>query len=327
MVLENNDLVSVVIPTYKRAKKLSRAINSVLDQTYKKIEVIVVDDNSDSDDYRRDTELLMKNFSKNPRVTYLKHSINRNGSAARNTGIKYSNAKYIAFLDDDDYFLNTKIENQVALLEQHLDTKFGGVCCNRIAMYNDCIYDKNDIKINTDGNYLDTLLNKENILAAGSTLIVRSSVFDKIGYFDETFKRHQDYEFLIRFFREFKMLILSENLACICVDGARNYPNASIFHSIKLNFFEKFNSDIMKLSIEKRKKIYYNQWSEVFLYYLVEYNFTKAKEIYFHKMEMHKSNNNFLFIIKCIYLIVEKKILFLQALKYKIFSLKYILKK
>lgn len=323
MVFEESGLVSVIIPTYKRAGRLERAIKSVLNQTYKTIEVIVVDDNSDGDKFRKDTELLMKNFASNSRVSYLKHSINRNGSAARNTGVKYSKAKYIAFLDDDDYFLKTKIEKQVKLLEQQTDDNYGGVCCNRIAMYEEYIYDKNDIKINDNGNYLDSLLSKENILAAGSTLLVKKNIFDNIGYFDESFKRHQDYEFLIRFFREYKLLILSENLVCICVDGMRNYPKASLFHSIKLDFFKKFESDINKLSNEKKKRVYNNQWSEVFIYYFTEFNFKKAKEIYIDYITPNKFGDNSMFIFKSIYLAVEKKLPFLTPLKYKLYSLKY----
>lgn len=322
MNLRDSIIVSVIIPTYKRAERLSRTIDSVLNQTFKNVEVIVVDDNSDGDEFRKATEIIMQKFSDNPKVVYLKHSINKNGSAARNTGIRYSKAKYVAFLDDDDYFLPTKIEKQVDLLERNLDC-YGGVCCDHIALYEKYIYNKNKIKISGDGNYLDTLLNGENVLAAGSTLVVRRTVFEKIGCYDETFKRHQDWEFLVRFFREYKMLILSENLVCISADGIRNYPRADVFHSIKSNFLKKFEGDIMSLPIHKREEVYVNQWSEVILYYLIEYNFSKARIIYLQNLKQYKQKIGLLFIIKCIYMIVEKKLHFLQPLKYRFFSLRY----
>ncbi len=322
MESEYSVVVSVIIPTYKRAEKLSRAIESVLNQTFHNLEIIVVDDNSNDDAFRKSTEIIMQKFSNNPKVIYLKHSINKNGSAARNTGIKYSTGMYVAFLDDDDYFLPTKIEKQVTLLEGNLDL-YGGVCCDHIAIYQKYIYNKNKIKISADGNYIETLLNGENVLAAGSTLLVRRGVFDKIGLYDESFKRHQDWEFLIRFFREYKMLILNENLVSISADGLRNYPKADIFHGIKLNFLLKFEDDIKRVPIQQRRKIYSNQWSEVILYYLTEYNFSKARSIYLQNFKENNQRIGLFFFIKCIYMILEKKLHFLHPLKYWFSSLRY----
>lgn len=323
MNLNKNIVVSVIVPTYKRAERLARTIDSVLNQTFTEIEVIVVDDNSNGDEFRKATELTMNDYSNNPRVIYLKHNVNKNGSAARNTGIKYSKAKYIAFLDDDDYFLPTKIEKQVKMLESN-SSQYGGVCCSYIGKYKEYAYNKNEIGINENGNYLSTLLSGETVLAAGSTLIVKREVFNVIGYYDETFKRHQDWEFLVRFFRVYKLLILNENLVCVSVDGSRNYPNAESFHSIKLDFLSKFEADIEKLEIKQKEKIYVNQWSEVLLYYLIEYNFQKARLIYQQKIKPYNAKIGFYFVLKCIYMIIEKKFYFLQPLKYKIFSLRYL---
>ena len=111
-------LVSIIIPTYKRPDTLDRAINSVLNQTYKNIEVIVVDDNNPDTEARSKTEHIMSVYADNPRVRYIKHEKNKNGSAARNTGARYSQAKYVAFLDDDDEFFPEKIEAQVKRLEE-----------------------------------------------------------------------------------------------------------------------------------------------------------------------------------------------------------------
>ena len=314
--------VSVVIPTYKRAQKLGRAINSVLEQTYKDIQIIVVDDNSEGDEFRKITETLMMEYTNNHRVIYLKHFKNKNGSAARNTGIRFSKSKFIAFLDDDDYFLPEKIEKQLDLLEKSSNC-YGGVCCGRNAMYKQFTYHKNNLVISENGNYLVSLLNGENILSAGSTLMVRYDVFNRIGLFDESFKRHQDYEFLIRFFREFKLCVLNEHLSCICVDGIRNYPNSTLFHSIKSAFFNKFNDDIMILPEKKLASIMVNQWSEVFLYYFIEFKFKEARLIYNKNIKPHKINVGVFFIIKCIYSLIEKKIKFLLPLKYMISSLRY----
>lgn len=114
--MSNIPKVSVVIPTYKRPKYLKRALDSVLRQTYKNIEIIVVDDNNSDDEYRIETEKFMKKFN-DSRIKYIKHERNKNGSAARNTGIKNSSGKYITFLDDDDEFADQRIEKLVQCME------------------------------------------------------------------------------------------------------------------------------------------------------------------------------------------------------------------
>jgi len=108
--------VSVVIPTYKRSHILSKAINCVLLQTYKDIEIIVVDDNNENDEFRKKTEILMEQYKNNSRIKYIKHPKNKNGAAARNTGINASDANFIAFLDDDDLWSHKKIEKQMEYL-------------------------------------------------------------------------------------------------------------------------------------------------------------------------------------------------------------------
>lgn len=106
------DLVSVIIPTYGGAEFLSRCVDSVLSQTYKNIEIIVVDDNGLDTPKQKETAIAMKKYSSLSNVKYVCHEVNKNGSAARNTGVKNSNGEYIALLDDDDVFLpenNAKI--------------------------------------------------------------------------------------------------------------------------------------------------------------------------------------------------------------------------
>ena len=90
--------VSVIIPTYNRAYLIDRSIQSVLNQTYQDFELIVVDDGSTDN-----TEDIIRQFQeKDKRIKYIKYDKNKGGSAARNTGIKNSVRKYIAFQDSDD---------------------------------------------------------------------------------------------------------------------------------------------------------------------------------------------------------------------------------
>lgn len=114
--LNGSPLVSVVIPTYNRLKVLLRAIDTALNQTYRNLEVIVVDDGSTDD-----TQTAVKAYG--DRIRYI-HQKNQGASAARNLGITAANGKYIAFLDSDDEWLPHKLEKQIALLENHPEYSF-----------------------------------------------------------------------------------------------------------------------------------------------------------------------------------------------------------
>ena len=199
--------VSVIIPTFRRPDTLDRAINSVLGQSYPNVEVIVVDDNNPDTDGRRKTEEKMSAFADNPRVKYIKHEKNKNGSAARNTGAKASKGKYVAFLDDDDEFLPNKIESQVKRLES-LPEDWG--CC--YSKYYTQIKGKleKESPESTEGYiYMEALMHKVSF-AAGSNLMVRKSVFDEVGGFDESFQRSQDHELLTKIARKYKVAYVSE---------------------------------------------------------------------------------------------------------------------
>ena len=106
-------MVTVIITTYKRPDFIERAINSVLNQTYSDIQLIVVDDNDSASDERKLMKKIMDKYSDDSRVTYIKHLKNMNGAVARNTGIKAARGEYITFLDDDDFFLKSRIKELV----------------------------------------------------------------------------------------------------------------------------------------------------------------------------------------------------------------------
>jgi len=110
-------LVSVIIPIYNRIDYIHEAINSVLEQTYKEYEIIVVNDGS-SVNVKEALEPYRD------RIVYLYHQENRGIAAARNTGIKGSKGKYIALLDEDDLFEPQKLEIQVPILENNPEVGF-----------------------------------------------------------------------------------------------------------------------------------------------------------------------------------------------------------
>ena len=108
-------LVSVIIPTYKGADKINSAVDSVLNQTYKNIEVIVVNDNGENEPEQLLTAEKMKKYETFENVKYLVHKKNINGSAARNTGIRASKGFFWAFLMMTMYFFRTKRRNRLML--------------------------------------------------------------------------------------------------------------------------------------------------------------------------------------------------------------------
>jgi len=101
-----NPTISVIIPTYNRANFIDVAIKSVLNQSYQDFEIIIVDDGSTDN-----TEEIVKNFN-DFRINYFFHKFNQGISAARNTGIKACQGKYIAFLDSDDEWLPEKLDKK-----------------------------------------------------------------------------------------------------------------------------------------------------------------------------------------------------------------------
>lgn len=121
------DLISIIIPTYKRSDMLSRAIDSCLNQSYTNIEVIVVDDNNPKSKFRELTSHFMECYNENKKVKYIKMKKNEGGAQARNYGIEHAKGKYITFLDDDDYFLDGKLEKQLRFMkDNNLDACFTG---------------------------------------------------------------------------------------------------------------------------------------------------------------------------------------------------------
>ncbi|MGL5255459.1 MAG: glycosyltransferase family 2 protein [Proteocatella sp.] len=108
----NNITVSVIIATYRRDVSLKRALESLINQTYKSTEIIVVDDNANSE-WNKKVENIKNEINLLHPIVYVKNEINKGSAETRNIGIKAASGAYITFLDDDDIYLPNKIKNQV----------------------------------------------------------------------------------------------------------------------------------------------------------------------------------------------------------------------
>lgn len=127
MMQQETPLVTVVVTTHNRAHMVGRAIQSVLDQTYRDFELIVVDDCSTDD-----TAAVVEGFQ-DPRIHYIRHDQNQGGAAARNTGTRAARGEYIAFLDDDDEWKREKLQKQVALAYRR-SNQYAVIYCGAIAV-------------------------------------------------------------------------------------------------------------------------------------------------------------------------------------------------
>ncbi len=242
-------LVSVIIPTCNRADLIGRAIQSGLDQTYRNIEIIIVDDASNDN-----TEEIVTKF-RNKEVVYIRHDCNKGGGAARNTGIKASNGQFIAFLDDDDEWLNDKLEKQVNTIKT-LSSEWGGIYCG---FYRITGKKTKKVEAFKKGDLKTEVLREKLDIGSSSTLLFIKKIILEIGLFDETFERNQDFELLIRFFRKYKLFSLKEPLVKIYT---RNYniPNGEMMAKVKYKYLSKYNTDIYEYGLDIGNEIVAIQW-------------------------------------------------------------------
>ena len=185
-----NNLVTVVVPAYNRAHLIGRAITSVLSQTYRYFEVIVVDDGS-TDNLAE----AVKSFF-DERLHYIRHDKNRGGSAARNTGIASAKGEYIAFLDSDDEWFPDKLEKQIEIFQKS-SNEVGIVYTGWrwiLEMNGKIIQDK----VPTQGGNIHQLLLETDCIGSMSTPLIRTDAIRRIGGFDENLPARQDWDLWIR---------------------------------------------------------------------------------------------------------------------------------
>ena len=195
--------VSVIIPTCNRNALLNRAIQSVLSQKYRDFECIVVDDGSNIH-----TKDVTYSYDDN-RLTYFRHKINMGASAARNTGIRHAKGELIAFLDDDDEWISSKLEKQVPLL-QGLPERFGMVYC-WMDTYNEKGVLVHEHHPTLRGDVFPQLLDAQR-LGGCPTLLVRRGVIEKVGGFDESLPRGNDGDFIRRVCKKYEVNYIPEVL-------------------------------------------------------------------------------------------------------------------
>jgi glycosyltransferase involved in cell wall biosynthesis len=216
-----NQLVSVVIPTYNYAHFLGDAIESALAQAYKNIEVIVVDDGSSDN-----TSDVVKKYEGAVRYIYQN---NRGLSAARNTGIRESRGQYIAFLDADDIWMPEKISEQLKLFEGQ--NNIGAVSCRFYEMNERMIVLAESKHKDYPPKVLKEKLMLSNAVSGGSSIVVKKECFDLVGLFDEKLSAAEDWDMWLRISTKFNIRIVEKPLLKVRVG---NYSMSSSENAQKM---------------------------------------------------------------------------------------------
>lgn len=244
-------LVSVIMPTYKRSEKLIRAIKSVLGQSYKKLELLLVNDNEPSDDYTSELKKRVLEFENDPRFHIIMQEKHINGAVARNVGIKQAKGEFIAFLDDDDWWKEDKIEKQVKALYE-LSEDYGVVSC-RIERYKNEKLIARLPKYRGGHVYKDILMLKSDF--ATGTLLFRHKMLDDVGYFDEKLIRHQDLQLLTNFTYKYELKQIDEFLHCCDVADTQNRPNVENLIRAKKMYFQSIDRIFETLGRKEKKAV------------------------------------------------------------------------
>ena len=192
--------VSVIIPTFNRLSLISRAIDSVLKQTHKPFEIIVVDDGSSDN-----TSTFIKNNYKSVKLIKQK---NLGVSKARNVGIKNSSGDWIALLDSDDEWKKNKLEVQIKSLSEY---DYYSVChTNEIWIRNGTRVNQKKRHQKYGGNIFDKCLDICRI--SPSSIIFQKNIINEVGWFDENLSICEDYDLWLRITANFKILFIDKPL-------------------------------------------------------------------------------------------------------------------
>lgn len=226
-------LVSVVIPAYNYAKFLPAAVESVLAQTYSPIELIVVDDGSTDE-----TPAILTGYG--DRIQNIR-KVNAGLSAARNTGIKAARGQFVGFLDADDLWLPDKIAMQMELYARHPEA--GCIGCGVQVVDADLKEGRRtshaDLVGTSEKRLQDILLRREWVGGSGSGALIRRSILDEVGLFDENLTAAEDWDMWLRIVAQYSVYNVREPLVRIRRHFTGTFRNAEKMERNQLTVYRK----------------------------------------------------------------------------------------
>lgn len=280
-------LFSVIIPTYNREKTIKRAVDSVLNQTFKSFELIIVDDGS-----KDQTEKIIGSYC-DKRIIYIKHEINKGQNPSLNTGISIAKGTYISFLDSDDEWdpsMLQKVHDKF-----NLDLELGCVYARAISVDENMNNTFGAPPFNLDGFIYKEAL-AQGYISSMIALSVKKECFKRVGCFDPEFTVCQDDEICFRLAKVFKFGLIREPLAFAHNDGEMKLTN-NIQNTADgwWRLFSKYKNDIVEYCGENvLAKHYYNCAN----YYLIAGNKNMVRKILLEAEILHKSNESKVIRIK-----------------------------
>lgn len=279
--------VSVVIPTYNCSKFITEAIDSVLNQTYKDLEIIVVDDGSTDK-----TKEVLKAFIDRKSIYYV-YQENKGPGAARNTGIKAAQGEYIAFLDADDQWFRDKLRLQLEYLGKNSQNAF--IYTDLMEMHNDQIIYRSRLKEGgykhvAEGWIYDNLLKESFVFA--QTVIVKREILNEVGMFDEGLRIAEDRDLWLRVGEKYQIGFMDEVLTIRRKHDSNLTNKTELYISSQIKMFEKHLKRRMgdlehkKLKSTRiiRKKLQ-NGWFDLGYYYLENLETSKARTAFVKSMK------------------------------------------
>ena len=257
-MMEKQPLVSVIIPCYNGEKFIGEAIESVLNQTYKNWELIIVNDGSIDN-----SKKIIDNYLSDKRIKYIKSKNNKGIPVTRNIGIKSSKGKYIAFLDQDDIWMKKKIEKQLNLFSKKNEKL--GLIFGDILNINSEGKKIKEIKPQISNNNIMEILKSNKIEIMRTlylrdyipfiTVMVNKAVFAKIGLLDESLLGGaDDYEFCLRLAGNYKIIYMNEILAKKRVHKG-NFSRLDRFFPNEIKISEKIAEIFPYLEKYKKRRL------------------------------------------------------------------------
>ncbi len=303
----NKVKVSVIIPTYQRPEMLRRAVNSVLLQTLREFELIVVDD-SPAD---TGTKQLLSSFN-DERIRFTKNSRIKGANGARNTGILNSAGNYLAFLDDDDVWTKNKLSQQYNALKES-EKNIGGVWSDFLKKIGgEWKLFGSEFNLHIDDLSKKILLGNV-YMCSGSNLMIKKSVINETGLFDESLLRYQDIDFVLRILKKYKLIHLNKTHARI-FPGEQNNP--VLLESAYRSFAIKFDEELKKMSNAEKQKFYSHKYY-TFAQLFSQNGFVLKTLFYISKIFKYKIINP-MTILRFIFLSLKNKITISTKSKRKI---------
>ncbi len=202
--------VSVIIPTYNRASYLKEAVQSVLDQTYRNFELIIVDDGSTDN-----TEEVVASFT-DDRIRYIKKNNEGHAGKTRNVGLENARGEYIAFLDDDDVWLPEKLELQIKTMMEHPEFKASYTLYSIVGTGEQRKIHMHPKQNLQQGNIFNDLI-KYGAIVCTPSICLHKDVIKKVGKFAEIpeLRSGQDYDLWLRIAHVFDFICIPRELVIV----------------------------------------------------------------------------------------------------------------